>query len=152
MDMPNSITDGVPDFKEPQKPVLPVKPKIFPGLKKDAKIIAEDGEFTRFEKNASRLGYIKKPKKMTAFEVFALICFMSFMGSVIIMWSAWFVKSVQTGIFLFNWITFAETIQQTGTSFVQVVLGKILNVLHTHFDPEKLADELNQSKDKENLK
>ena len=101
-----------------------------------------EGDVTRFEKNAIKLGYIKKPKKMTAFEVFALICIMSFLGSCLIIWSAWFLKCVQTGIFVFNWVSFAETTQQTAILFTQIVLGKILNALNQHFNPQKLLEEL----------
>jgi len=109
------------------------------------------GDITRFEKNAKRLGYQKKPKKMTAFEVFAVICFLSYLGSLLILWSAWFVKSVQPRVidgvlvsdqFFFSWVTFAETIQQSCIFFTQYVLGKVLNVLNQHFNPQKLLDEL----------
>lgn len=105
------------------------------------------GDITRFEKNAHKLGYIKKPKKMSAFEVFALICFFSYLGSLLILWSAWFLKSVQTGVYVFNWISFAETVQQSAIFFTQYVLGKVLNVLNQHFNPQKLLDELIEGHD-----
>jgi len=101
-----------------------------------------EGDITKFEKNAWKLGYVKKPKKLTAFEVFAIICILSYLGSLLILWSAWFLKSVQSGDFVWNWITFAETVQQSAIFFTQYVLGKVLNVLNQHFNPQKLLDEL----------
>ena len=106
-------------------------------------------QLTFIERNAPRLGYVKKTKKLTAFQIFALICWISYLGEIMIIWADWGYSSVLmvngTYQFVFNTLTFMFNIKLCAYLLWQLVLSKILNVLNQHFNPMKLDEEISQT-------
>ena len=88
-------------------------------------LVEKEGDITKFEKNASKLGYIKKPEELTKSQKIIRTSLISFAMMAIIFWVDWIKASVIDNLWLGTWEGFVTLLKTTAVLFVQVVLAKI---------------------------
>ena len=84
-----------------------------------------EGDITKFEKNAKKLGYIKKPTELTKAQKIIRTSLVSFAMMTIIFWVDWIKVSVVENLWMGSWEGFVSILKTTAVLFVQVVLAKI---------------------------